>query len=116
MVDIGALPGHNTSHAFGVSQDGSIVVGSSDSNAFIWDAGHGIRNLQDVLENEYGLDLGGWLLRGVFGISDDGTVLTGIGYDHRGYQRCWIATIPEPATLLLLGFGGLALLRGRRHG
>lgn len=44
----------------------------------------------------------------------DGLTIVGWGYNPDGYDEAWIATIPEPTTLLLLGFGGLALRRKRR--
>ncbi len=45
--------------------------------AFIWDADHGMRDLTDLLIDEYGLDLGGVILSSVNGISADGTVMWG---------------------------------------
>ena len=64
LVLLGALPGDIGSFAFDVSPDGSIIVGSSSggsgSTAFIWDEVNGMRNLKQVLENDFGLDLTGW--------------------------------------------------------
>jgi hypothetical protein len=48
------------------------------------------------------------------GISDDGLTIAGNGDNSYGNYEGWIVTIPEPATLLLLGLGSLALLRKRR--
>ena len=73
MIGLGDLPGGVfDSWAFGVSADGSIVVGlscvaggplfCSGLDPYIWDAAHGMRNLHDVLEVGYGFDLGGWEL------------------------------------------------------
>ena len=67
MIGLGDLPGGNfSSSATDTTADGSIVVGSSnvfsgeppvipDGDPFIWDETHGMRNLVDVLTNDYGL-------------------------------------------------------------
>ena len=81
--------------------------------AFIWDTANGIKSLKDVLINDCGLDLTGWTLSAARGISDDGSTIAGYGYNPDGYEEAWIATIPEPATLLFLGLGGLFLRRKR---
>ena len=64
MQGLGDLPrGTYDSVARATSSDGSIVVGvASDENgqvAFIDDVDRGMRNFQDVLETDYGIDLPG---------------------------------------------------------
>ena len=122
MQGLGYLPGFGHTEALDVSGDGSIIVGQAsgsvaggdDRTAFIWDATHGIRGLQDVLVNDYGLDLTGWTLRPAQGISADGTTIVGWGINPAGQTEAWRAVIPEPSSLSLLALAGVALVRRRR--
>ena len=118
MEGLGDLPGGIFgSEAFGVSADGTVVLGMSHTGstweAFIWDGDNGMRNLKEVLVGGFGLDLTGWILHSA-NISDDGLTYVGNGTNPNGNPEAWIATIPEPTTLFLLGLGGMALLRKRR--
>ena len=106
------MPGDDwRSSANAVSADGSVVVGwgigfeDDYSEAFIWDEVHGMRDLKGLLVNDYGLDLAGWTLNEATGISDDGMTIVGTGINPDGYIEGWIATIPEPATVLLFALG-----------
>lgn len=105
--------------AYDVSDDGIIVGTEIDYDvipqyAIIWDEEHGVRDLKDVLVNDYGYDFDDWLLSDAVYINPEGTYLVGNGYDPDGNNIVWEATIPEPATILLFGLGAL-LLRGRRR-
>ena len=86
MFGLGHLPGHDVSIAEAISADGSVIVGRSyaaamgEDVAFIWDQTNGMRRLSDVLM-EQGLDLSGWKLRIPSGVSYDGTVIVGTGYN-----------------------------------
>ncbi len=64
-----------------------------------------MRSLHDMLTDDFGLDLTGWTLSEAWNISDDGLTIVGYGNNPDGYTEAWIATVPEPATLLLLGLG-----------
>ncbi len=118
MRSLGDLPGGLVqSRAQGVSADGSVIVGMSYSatgnEAFIWDEAQGMREL-DVLLVALGVDLTGWTLVEAMAISDDGLTISGYGTNPAGREEAWIAVIPEPTTVVLLGFG-LAYLCGLKR-
>ena len=122
MVGLGLLPSAQSSRAHGASADGSVVVGSAvhetgtGSEAFIWDATNGMRELNQVL-TDLGLDLTGWNLDEATDISADGLTIVGTGTNPSGQSEAWIAVIPEPGTgvLLALGLGVLARRRYAAH-
>jgi len=101
MVGLGVPPGWTGSGAADVSGDGSIVVGTAgrplgpgtESRAIIWDAVHGMRILQDVLETDYGLDLTGWTLWEATDISTDGRAIVGMGINPNGGNGGWLAIL-----------------------
>ncbi len=119
MVGLGDLAGGSFQcEPFGVSADGSVVVGGSAEatgiRAFIWDTANGMQNLQDVLVSQLGLDLTGWTLTQAFGISADGLTIVGSG-NHDGISEAFIAVIPGPGALGLLAVAGLCGGRSRRR-
>ena len=110
MVGLGFLGNDDSaSVASATSGDGQIVGGSASrfdgprgisvqlasNRAFIWDRFTGMRNLQAVL-TDLGLDLEGWTLEGVGGISEDGLVIVGRGINPAGNTEAWIADLGEP--------------------
>ncbi len=74
---------------------GGYIAGGDNNNscAFIYDRFNGTRDLQTVMESEFGLDLGPFLITGVSGMSDDGRVLTGFGKEG-GIRQAWVAYLP----------------------
>ncbi|NCR18895.1 MAG: PEP-CTERM sorting domain-containing protein [Microcystis aeruginosa LL13-03] len=98
MVGLGDLPGGIfSSYATGISADGSVVVGYSESangrESFIWNSTQGMRSLQQVLTNDYGLDLTGWTLDLARAISADGLTVVGSGTNPNGLTEAWIASL-----------------------
>ena len=117
MEPLGDLPGGMfVSTPLDVTDDGSTIIGyshtgisvSGGEEAFIWDTIHGMRNLKQVLQADYGLDLAGWTLTRANAMSADGTVIVGDGIIGDA-RRGWVAVIPEPSCLALAaaGFCGL---------
>jgi probable HAF family extracellular repeat protein len=101
------------SRARGASGDGAVVVGrgtvgftptfAEDERAFIWDAAHGMRSLQEVLVNEFGMGqaLTGWTLNAALEISPDGRFIAGYGQNPAGQREAWLVAVPEPVALVL---------------
>jgi probable HAF family extracellular repeat protein len=76
------------------SYDGSIVVGQvvllGEQKAIIWDKINGTRYLEEVLTNEFDIDLMGFKLKEACDISDDGSVIVGCGINSQGSEEAWI--------------------------
>ena len=109
-MGLGFLPGGVDSSAFGVSADGSVLVGqgtsSSGVEAFVWDETNGMRALIQILADQ-SIDMTGWNLARANGISADGLTIVGYGTNPLGFNEAWIATIPEPGTALAVPALGL---------
>lgn len=128
MVSLGALSNACTgqdlcaySEAFDVSADGTVVVGQSrvetgNTEAYIWDQANGMRRISSILEDDLGIDLGGWRLLTAYGVSSDGLTVVGHGFDPNGNVQGWIAHVPEPSTgiFILSILAPMALRRIRR--
>ena len=103
IESLGTLPGATTvnSRANAVSPDGSVIVGraldaASDDAGFLWDAISGMRELAVVLEDDYGLDLGDWVLHEATGVSEvvDGSfTIVGRGTNPAGDPEGWVAHV-----------------------
>ncbi len=115
----------SVSVAYGVSPDGSFVVGRSTGvfgaeEAFVWSEEWGMRSVRDVLL-DFGIDTlnSGWLLSLATGVTvvGDTLVITGTGRDQNApsHQEAWIAhiPIPAPASLAPLALAAAAVRRRR---
>jgi probable HAF family extracellular repeat protein len=114
MVGLGFLPNKAaTSEAISVTPDGSAIVGWSGDNgnpaAFVWDAAHGMRSLQGLLNAEPNLvgDLTGWSLQLASAISADGKAIVGSGFNPQGKVEAFLVLldaplgVPEPSSLAM---------------
>lgn len=113
MTNLGALPGGEVyGFAQVVSADGSMVFGSADTpepggGAFIWRSEAGMQQLFVVLTEEYGIDLGGWSLENVAGISIDGRTIVGNGFNPEGHAEGWVAFLGGACRADWDGDGGV---------
>jgi uncharacterized membrane protein len=118
VVELGDLPGGRVrSEANDVSADGSVIVGSGETafdgnisteEAFFWTAESGMVNLREFLISQ-GSDLSGWRLISAEGVSADGRTIIGTGQNPAGNPEGWIATIPEPSTMVLAALAAAVL-------
>jgi uncharacterized membrane protein len=113
LVGLGPMPGVFWPQS--IDEDGSIIVGTGTDRdgyvqALIWDADHGVRPLQTVLEG-LGVDTQGITLNTASAVSADGRTIVGWDYQRGAY----VAVIPEPAGLAALASTALATLRVRRR-
>lgn len=102
-----------------VSADGSAIVGGGligdTPGAFYWTAATGMVDLQEFLVSLGVTNLDGWELGGGRGISADGLTIVGTGV-HNGFPEAWVATIPEPSSIVLAALAALVLFAIRiRH-
>ena len=122
MVPLGNLVGTDgTSSALATSYDGSVIVGQAGNEAMIWTATEGMINLKGFLVGlnppPYTIPItpfpyssnsvSGWALFEATGVSADGRTIVGNGGD--GLESGFVATIPEPSSVVLatLAIAGL---------
>jgi probable HAF family extracellular repeat protein len=117
ILFLGEGPGGLANDPIAVSGDGSIIICTDTSpTPLIWDSTHGMRMLRDALINEFGLNLDGWSIEYASGISADGRVIVGSGYNPSGQLDAWIAVLPEPTALPALTVTALATVRKIKMG
>jgi probable HAF family extracellular repeat protein len=112
---LGTLAGGTFSTAYAIDGSGQIVGGMSDNadgdlDATLWIPSLGAIDLHTVLPR-LGVDLTGWHLDVVAGISEDGTTLTGEG-TFNGETRAWTLRIPTHGNSTI---GTLAAAMRRRR-
>ncbi len=95
------------------SADASVIVSDLFNVPWVYDPVHGVRDLADVL-TAGGVDLTGWTLWRASGVSADGNTIVGCAYNPDGYLEAYVAHIPEPTTLGLLGVGTAMVWNRRR--
>ena len=95
------------SAATDVSADGSIVVGSSEfridhREGFIWTDKKGMRKLQGVLADDYGLgdQIRGWERIQPSAISADGNTIVGTGTNPRGAREAFVTYLSDLAPVV----------------
>ncbi len=121
-----ALPSLSDGRSPGIvnamSADGKILAGGSVSTsaqhgAFYWTAETGTRYVHEVMAG-YGIDLTGWSIRTVQGMSADGRSFMGDGINPQGQWETWYATIPQPlpapGAVVVFGLAGVVVARRRR--
>jgi uncharacterized membrane protein len=95
--------------------DGTILVGNTFGAAIVWRLGSGPEYIQDVLEQQFGINLNGLFLEHAMGISDDGRTIVGFGSRNNarhGFMVQLPSPIPAPSTALIAIAG---LLLAARH-
>ncbi|MBK7404410.1 MAG: hypothetical protein IPJ41_07165 [Phycisphaerales bacterium] len=110
----------HSSAAYALSGDGSVVGGSitprwrGDRDPLSLDgSAYAAHDLGTYLRDLGASGLDGWHLSEVTGVSADGAVLSGWGYNPAGKAEPWAATIPAPGSAALLALGGF--IAGRRR-
>lgn len=88
---------------YATNWDGSVIVGSNNDQAFIWDSENGMRNLKDYLITLSCFGMVGWNSTTATGISDDGTVIVGYGTNPKGKREAWMASVPAISHSNLVG-------------
>ena len=91
--------------AYAISGDGSTIVGGG-SGAVIWDSTNGVRSVETIVEDA-GIDLTGWDLLSVRGVSHDGQSFVGIADNPDGEREAWLVqlnatAVPEPRSFLII--------------
>ena len=96
-----------------VSGDGALVGGyfGTIRRGFVWDAVNGTRDATAFLDQEWGLNTGGYVITSVYGLSDDGLTIAGMARLPGQAEVGFIARFPEPATLFGLLVGAVVARR-----
>jgi hypothetical protein len=76
------------------NSNASVIIGTSFQASWIWDATNGTRLLLDVLK-DLGADVTKWTELRVHGISSDGTVIVGGGFNGEAAIQGFIARLGD---------------------
>jgi probable HAF family extracellular repeat protein len=100
--------------ALGMSADGNVIVGggispsSGRNTAYFWTPSSGWRELEDFLVANGVSDFGELSLSTALAVSADGRTIIGTGNNAAGRAEAWVATIPEPSTIVLAALASAA--------
>jgi hypothetical protein len=67
-----------------------------------------MREIQDVLVNDLGLDLTGWTLTSAEAISANGRTVAGYGINPSGEREAWVASFVSPIIPTISLFAGIS--------
>jgi uncharacterized membrane protein len=86
---------YNDTMAYDVSDDGSIIVGRSNAQAFLFTPAEGLMSLEDYLKS-FGIEepLADWELRVASAVSADGHTIAGTGIWRVHYLGAFVVKIP----------------------
>lgn len=119
LIDLGVLAGYDLSWAGAISPNGTMVGGGCTvfgnrdlATATIWTAELGLIDLSLLLPT-LGIDLAGWQLENISGISLDERTLVGNGLYNGEYRGFIITNLPTPGTTSVLVL--LAAFAARRR-
>ena len=100
-----------------MNPDGTVIAGYDDQHeAFYWRRGLGVKNLNFYLRSldPRNYSLWGWNFNDVVAVSDDGLRMMGRA-EHHGVPTLYIATVPEPSSVLAFGGGLVSILVLRKR-
>jgi probable HAF family extracellular repeat protein len=106
MTGLGFLGTGNNSSVSAVSADGSVVVGDSTNSsgnweAFRWTQATHMQSINQWLAGAGVAAPAGWQLVSAYGVSANGTVVTGDGTDPNGNSEAWLARVSSQGSGLL---------------
>jgi probable HAF family extracellular repeat protein len=111
LVDLGTLSGNplSGSAAFGVSNDGSVVVGSSETNANLATSNHAFRWTQALGMQDLGTLAGPSGMSQANAVSGDGTIVVGFSttptFNSDAFK--WVLTNPTTDAGIMTDLGNL---------
>jgi uncharacterized membrane protein len=101
------------------SANGDIFIGQTfGGQCFVWRLGTEPRTMDDILTNDFGIDLGNLQLIHASDMTPDGRTIVGIGQDAvTGAFQGWVVTLPRsiPTPSSALAFAVAALFASRRR-